>query len=76
MGKVRGKIIVDTNVDGVEWQRIIAQRDLLIDRAESICNYLLSFEDINPSRIAISGRRMIETKDADKIAIIVLKRTL
>ncbi|MCF6148803.1 MAG: hypothetical protein E3K37_09105 [Candidatus Kuenenia sp.] len=74
LGMMRGKIIVDTNVEGIEWQRIIAQRNLLIDRAESICNYLLTFEEIDPSRIALSGKRINEISGTDKIAIVVLKK--
>lgn len=76
LGMMRGKIIVDTNVEGIEWQRIIAKRNLLIDRAVSISNYLLSFDELDPARIAISGIRINEITDTDKIAIVVLKKMI
>lgn len=74
LGMTRGKIIVDTSVGGVEWQKISAQKKLIIDRAGRIADYLLSFETIAPARVAISGRRIDEIRDTDKIAIVVLKK--
>ncbi len=74
LGMTRGKIIVDTSVGGVEWQKILAQKKLIIDRAGRIADYLLSFETIAPARVAISGKRVDEIRDTDKIAIVVLKK--
>jgi len=74
--KIRGKVIVDTNVGNVAWLRYKyqAEKDLLIERAVRICDYLLSVSGIDERRLSIAGNRISQIEDIDKIGLLVLKK--
>ncbi len=56
--KLRSKLVIDTNMGNAE-----KEIDLSINRAAAICEFLVTREDIEPQKIAISGYRVAEAKE-------------
>lgn len=71
--RVRGKIIIDTNV-GMAIQPDIEETDLSVDRAANICDFLVTKENIEPQRVSISGYSSAFAHENDTIGIIILKK--
>ncbi len=55
---LRSKLVIDTNMGKAE-----KEIDLSINRAANICEFLVTKEDIEPQKIAISGYRVAETEE-------------
>lgn len=55
---LRSKLVIDTNMGKTE-----KEIDLSINRAAAICEFLVTKEDIEPQKIAISGYRVAEAKE-------------
>lgn len=70
---IRGKIIIDTNV-GMAIKPNAEEADLSIDRAASICDFLVTKENIEPQRVAISGYSGAYANENDTIGIVILKK--
>jgi flagellar motor protein MotB len=71
---IGGKIIIDTNV-GMAIKRNAEETDLSIDRAASICDFLVTKEDVEPQRVAISGcSSAYGNGNNDTIGIIIVKK--
>ena len=65
---VRGNIVIDTNTE-----KIAKEIDLPINRAATICEYIISNSEIDPRRIAILGNHT-NANDKDTIEINVQKK--
>ena len=64
---LRGKLVIDTNMGKAE-----KEIDLSINRAANICEFLVSKEDIEPQKIAISGYRVAEAEE-NTITMMIFK---
>ena len=64
---LRGKLVIDTNMGKAE-----KEIDLSINRAANICEFLVTKEDIEPQKIAISGYRVAEAKE-NTITMMIFK---
>ncbi|MBI2472300.1 MAG: hypothetical protein HYV59_13850 [Planctomycetes bacterium] len=64
---LRGKLVIDTNM-GKAGKEI----DLSINRAANICEFLVTKEDIEPQKIAISGYRVAEA-EGNTITMMIFK---
>ena len=70
---IRGKIMIDTNV-GMAIKPDTEATDLSIDRAANICDFLVTKEDIEPQRVAISGYCSTGANEDNTIGVIILKK--
>ncbi|HHT9144161.1 MAG: flagellar motor protein MotB [Candidatus Brocadiaceae bacterium] len=64
---LRSKLVIDTNMGKAE-----KEIDLSINRAAAICEFLVTREDIEPQKIAISGYRVAEAKE-NTITMMIFK---
>ena len=64
---LRGKLVIDTNMGKAE-----KEIDLSINRAATICEFLVTKEDIEPQKIAISGYRVAEAEE-NTISMMIFK---
>ncbi|HLE87981.1 MAG TPA: flagellar motor protein MotB [Candidatus Brocadiaceae bacterium] len=62
-----GKLVIDTNMGKAE-----KEIDLSINRAATICEFLVTKEDIEPQKIAISGYRVAEAEE-NTITMMIFK---
>ncbi|MDN3514238.1 MAG: hypothetical protein NG747_07550 [Candidatus Brocadia sp.] len=73
---VRGKIVIDANVrrslkpNG----EFIKKDNLSVDRASNICAFLVTREDIEPQKIAISGYHVVDENEENLINIMIFKK--
>lgn len=65
---VKGNIVIDADTG-----RTLKNADLPISRAATLCEYFMNKEEIEPSRIAISGNRT-NVSDEETIEITLLKK--
>ena len=64
---LRSKLVIDTNMGKAE-----KEIDLSINRAANICEFLVTKEDIEPQKIAISGYRVAEAEE-NTITMMIFK---
>ena len=72
---LRGKIVIDANVGKAIKQvgESTKEIDLSISRAANICDFLVTKEDIEPQKIALSGYRVAEAEE-NMITIMIFKK--
>lgn len=70
---ISGKIIIDTNV-GMAIKPDTEATDLSVDRAANLCDFLVTKENIESQRVAISGYSSAYANENDTIGIIILKK--
>ncbi|HHT9136616.1 MAG TPA: flagellar motor protein MotB [Candidatus Wunengus sp. YC60] len=64
---LRGKLVIDTNMG-----KAVKEFDLSINRAANICEFLVTKEDIEPQKIAISGYHVAEA-EGNMITMMIFK---
>ncbi|TVL98763.1 MAG: hypothetical protein CV087_20465 [Candidatus Brocadia sp. WS118] len=73
---MRGKIVVHSNAGKATGKdrKFTAEADVSLDRAASICEFLVTKADIEPKKIAISGYHSAEAGEENMIAIMIFKK--
>ncbi len=71
-----GKIVVHSNGRNATGQdmKFPAEADVSLDRAASICDFLVTKADIEPKKIAISGYHSAKAGEENMIAIMIFKK--
>lgn len=73
---MRGKIVVHSNAGRTTGQDrgFPAEADVSLDRAASICDFLVTKANIDPKKIAISGYYSVKSEEENMIAIMIFKK--